>query len=125
MPSKAPGSSVASVRVISPAHNDDADAMVFCRPTGVGEYCDYSISDVTFDLSRGRVLSSQPTVLSVQRVKNGTGIVQHSEVSFTKSVTHTSHFDDSAGVSITAGVKFEGQCPRSGCIPNYTPLTLG
>jgi len=69
------------------------------------------IISVTFKLDEGEVLSNTPEVLAQETLPNTTSVDQSMSFSVTKTVTEESTFEESVGVSVTAGTSFECGLP--------------
>lgn len=70
------------------------------------------IDRIEYDLKLGKILSSTPLVLANQTLVNDTDHDQEMEFTLNETVTHTSSFEYTFGITVSAGATFKGKSQR-------------
>jgi hypothetical protein len=73
------------------------------------DYEDMIIDSIEYNLSLGRIISNTPKVLADQTLHNDTSQPQQMIFEMSESVTHTSSFEFSRGVTLSVGVTMSGE----------------
>jgi hypothetical protein len=69
------------------------------------------VDRVVYDIDRGKVLTSVPTVIATQQLVNHSNIQQSMEFSINKTMVHTSTFEYTLGFSVTVGASWDAGIP--------------
>ncbi|KAJ7890735.1 hemolytic lectin [Mycena leptocephala] len=75
------------------------------------DYEDMIIDRIEYNLSLGRIISNTPKVLASQTLHNQTSQPQQMIFEMSESVTHTSSFEFSRGITLSVGVTMSGGIP--------------
>jgi hypothetical protein len=73
------------------------------------DYEDMIIDRIEYNLSLGRIISNTPKVLASQTLHNQTSQPQQMIFEMSESVTHTSSFEFSRGITLSVGVTMSGE----------------